>query len=65
MVLLTTDGLQTPVILLVDVVGRTGTLWPEQIVSVVPKLNKGVVLGVTVTLMVTGIPHWFGSGVKV
>ncbi len=51
--------------LLVEVVGRTGTLCPAQILNAVPKLNVGVVLGVTVTLIVTGIPHWFGSGVNV
>jgi hypothetical protein len=34
-------------------------------VSAVPKLNVGVVLGVTVTFIVTGIPHWAASGVKV
>jgi len=33
--------------------------------SEVPEANIGVVLGVTVTLMVAGTPHWFASGVKV
>lgn len=65
MVLLTTEGLHVPEILFVEVVGSEGTPCPEQILNEVPKLKTGVVLGVTVTLMVTGIPHWFGSGVNV
>ena len=54
-----------PVMLLVDVVGRVGTVPPEQIVSVVPKLNAGVTFGVTVTLNVVGRAHCPAVGVKV
>jgi hypothetical protein len=64
-VLLTTAGFHVPVIPLVDVFGNVGTVPPEQILSVVPKLNVGVVLGVTVIVMVTGNPHWPAFGVNV
>jgi hypothetical protein len=49
-VLLTDDGLQLPVIPLVEVVGNDGTVPPEQIVNDVPKLNVGVTFGLTVTV---------------
>jgi hypothetical protein len=64
-VLLTTDGLHVPVMLLVDVVGNVGTVAPEQIVSVVPKLNVGVMFGLTVTVNVVGFAHKPAVGVKV
>ncbi len=50
---------------LVDMFGNDGTIPPAQILSDVPKLNEGVALGVTVTLIVTGIPHCPGNGVNV
>ena len=53
----TTEGLHTPAIPLVELGGNTGTLPPAQIVCAVPKLNVGVVLGITVTLMEVVIPH--------
>src|SRR5687768_9431780 len=43
----TTEGLHVPVRPLVDVVGSGGTVPPAQIVREVPKLNVGVVLGIT------------------
>ena len=43
-----------PAIPFVDVVGRDGTVVPEQIVSEVPKLNVGVMIGLTVTVNVAG-----------
>jgi hypothetical protein len=49
-VLLTTDGLQVPVTPLSEVVGNAGTVPPEQIDKVVPKVNVGVTFGVTVTV---------------
>ena len=64
-VLLTTDGLHVPVIPLLDVVGNVGTVPPEQIVNVVPKLKVGVTFGLTVTLIVTGNPHCPAEGVNV
>jgi len=64
-VLLTIEGLQVPVIPLFEFEGSTGTLSPEQMVTDVPKANMGVAFGVTVTFMVTGIPHWLGFGVNV
>ena len=48
-----------------DVVGKTGTLPPSQMVSVVPKLNTGITLGLTVTANVTGIAHTPAVGVNV
>jgi hypothetical protein len=49
-VLLTTPGFQLPLIPFVDVAGKTGTGSPEQIVKVGPKLNVGVIFGITVTV---------------
>ena len=57
LVLLTTDGLHTPVMPLFDVVGKDGTVPPEQIVSDVQKVNPGVLFGVIVTDSVTGTAH--------
>jgi hypothetical protein len=51
--------------LLYDVVGSVGTVPPEQIVRVVPKLNVGVAFGITVIFFVTVIPHCPVVGVKV
>jgi hypothetical protein len=48
-VLLTTAGLQVPVIPLLDVVGKPGTDWPVQILVLLPKLKLGVIFGFTVT----------------
>ena len=39
-----------PAILLSEVVGSAGTVAPLHIVNEVPKLNVGVMLGLTVTL---------------
>ena len=55
--LLTVDGLHVPVILLVDVAGNTGTVPPSQMLSVVPKLNVGVMFGFTVTVNVAVVAH--------
>ena len=63
--LLTTDGLHVPVIPFVDVAGYVGTVPPEQIVSVVPKLNVGVTFGVTVTVNVVVVAHCPAVGVNV
>jgi hypothetical protein len=64
-VLLTFDGLQVPVILFVDVVGKAGTVPPEHIARAVPKLNVGVIFGFTVTVNVAVVAHWPAVGVKV
>ncbi len=61
----TVDGLHVPVMELVDVVVRVGTATPAQMVSVVPKLNVGVTLGVTVTLNVVVVAQSPAAGVKV
>ena len=42
---------------LVEVVGREGTAAPAQIENDVPKLNVGVILGLTVTLNDAVVAH--------
>ena len=64
-VLLTTDGFHVPVIPFVDVVGNVGTVPPEQIVNVVPKLKVGVIFGLTVTVKVVVVAHNPAVGVNV
>ena len=49
----------------VDVFGNVGTDPPIQIVSVVPKLNVGVRLGLTVTVNVAVNAHCPAVGVNV
>ena len=53
----TTEGFHVPVIPFVDVFGKLGTVPPAQIVNDVPKLNAGVMFGVTVTVNVVGSAH--------
>ena len=53
--MLTVAGLQVPVILLVDVVGRVGAAAPEQMGTIAS--NVGVMFGLTVTLKVVGVAH--------
>ena len=60
----TVEGFHVPVTPFVDVPGSTGTVLPAQIVSEVPKLNKGVVFGVTVTVRLVTGAHNPGEGVK-
>jgi vancomycin permeability regulator SanA len=64
-VLLTVDGLQVPVMLLDDVVGKAGTEPPLQIVNVVPNAKVGVILGLTVTVNVVFVAHCPAVGVNV
>ena len=61
----TVDGLHVPVIALSDVVGSAGTVPPAHMVSVVPKLNVGVTLGVIVTENIVGTAHCPAVGVNV
>ena len=61
----TVDGLHVPVMLLPDVVGSAGTVPPEHTVSVVPKLNVGVMFGFTVTVKVAGKAQTPAAGVNV
>jgi hypothetical protein len=63
--LLTDDGLQVPVIPLVEVVGNPGTPPPEQIERLVPNVKVGVTLGLTVTVSVTFGAHCPAVGVNV
>jgi hypothetical protein len=60
----TTAGVQIPVIPFVEVPGNTGTIPPSQIVSKIPKLNVGVMLGLTVTVSAVGVAHCPASGVN-
>jgi acetyl-CoA carboxylase alpha subunit len=61
--LLTVAGLHVPVILLVDVVGSTGAVVPEQTGSIAS--NVGAMLGLTVMSIVVVVAHWPASGVNV
>lgn len=63
--LFTTAGFQVPVIPLEEVVGNTGAVAPAQIVRLVPKLNVGVRIGLTVTVNVAVVAHNPAVGVKV
>ena len=63
--LLIVAGLHVPVMPLVDVPGKAGTLAPLHIVNEVPKLNVGVMFGFTVTVNVAGFAHCPELGVKV
>jgi hypothetical protein len=61
----TVEGLHVPVIPFADVVGRVGTVPPAQITRVVPKLNVGVIFGLTVTVKVAVVAHGPAAGVNV
>ena len=61
----TIDGLHVPLMALSDVVESVGTVPPAHIVSVVPKLNVGVILGFTVTVNVVGRAQTPAVGVNV
>jgi hypothetical protein len=54
-----------PVIALSDVDGNVGTVPPAHIVNEVPKLNVGVMLGVTVTVNIAVVAHCPVVGVNV
>lgn len=63
---LSTDAVfHVPVIPFAEVVGKTGTLPPLQILKVVPKLNVGVMVGFTVTVKLVVVAHWPAEGVKI
>lgn len=53
----TVAGLHVPVIPFADVPGKEGTAPPLQILNDVPKVNVGVILGVTVTLNEVELAH--------
>jgi hypothetical protein len=50
---------------LLEEVGKAGTVPPEQILKVVPKVNVGVICGVIVTVNVVELAHCPVLGVKV
>ena len=54
-----------PVISFSEVSGNDGTLPPAHTVSVVPKLNVGVMFGLTVTVKLVLVTHWPGAAVNV
>ena len=61
----TIDGFQLPLIPLPDVVGNTGTLLPAQMIKEFPKLNEGVLFGLTTTENDVIVAHCPASGVNV
>ncbi len=61
----TVEGLQVPVIPLVDVVDKAGTVPPAQMVWLVPKLKAGVSMGLTVTVKVAVVAQSPDVGVNV
>ena len=61
----TTAGFQVPVKPLSDVFGNTGTVPPAQMINDVPKLNVGVIFGLTVTVNEKGKAQRPAVGVKV
>ena len=61
--MLTTAGLQVPVIPLVEVVGNTGEVDPEQKAGIAAKV--GVTLGLTMISIVVIVAHCPTAGVKV
>ena len=63
--MLTVAGLHVPVMPFVEVAGNTGAVLPVQIVCDVPKLNVGVIFGLTATANVAVFAHNPASGVKV
>ena len=64
-VLLTLAGLHVPVMPLLDVVGKAGAVAPEQILTLVPNVNVGVIFGLTVTVNVCVVAHCPAVGVNV
>ena len=60
-----TAGLQVPVIPLVELLGNVGTVPPAQMVRLVPKLNIGVIFGLTVTAKLVVVAHRPAVGVNV
>jgi hypothetical protein len=47
-----------------EVVGSAGTLAPAQIVELVPKLNVGVIFGLTTTVNIPVFAHWPDNGMN-
>ena len=63
--MLTTPGVHDPVIPLVELVGNVGADAPAQMDKLVPKLNAGVILGLTVRSNVVIVAHCPAAGVNV
>ena len=63
--MLITEGFHVPFIPFEDAFGKIGTVPPAQIVRDVPKLNMGVIFGLTVTVNVVGVAHGPALGVKI
>ena len=59
------EGLNFPVILLEDVSGNTGAVASAQIDNAVPKLNVGVMFGLTVTEKVAVVAQNPSAGINV
>jgi len=61
----TVEGDHVPVIPLLEVVGKAGTVAPAQTVRLVPKLKSGVMFGLTITVRLVPFAHWPLEGVNV
>ena len=61
----TVAGLHVPLMPLSDVLVKAGTVSPAQMVSEVPKLNDGVMVGFTDTVKVAGVAQRPAVGVNV
>lgn len=64
MVLLTTAGLQLPVIPFVDVVGKAGAGSPSHMEVLVPNVKVGVMVGFTITVNEVPVTQPVVVGVK-
>ena len=58
-------GVHVPGIPFAEVFGNVGTLPPEQMLRLVPKLKDGRIFGLTVNVKVAGVAHRPAVGVKV
>lgn len=65
LLLSTVAGLHVPVMPFVELTGNAGTVVPAQMIELVPKLNTGVIFGLTVTVNVVVVAHCPAVGVKV
>ena len=65
MVLLTTAGLQLPVIPFDDVVGKVGTASPSQIERLLPNVKVGGTGGFTITVNVVPVTQPVVVGVNI
>lgn len=63
--MLTTAGVQVPVMPFVEVLGSVGTASPSQITALVPKGKVGVIFGLTTTMNDVPVTHPVEEGVNI